>query len=85
MSNPWLSLWLSAANSWAGPVRGFWAAELQRQQTAMINEMTRQMVQFWTASWAAAPFGGSELTRQAVQFWTTPWSAAPFGRAKDYR
>ncbi|PVE22163.1 hypothetical protein DC522_22405 [Microvirga sp. KLBC 81] len=39
--NPWLSLWLSAANTWAGAARGFWAAELHRQQKAMVNEMTR--------------------------------------------
>ena len=53
MPNPWLSLWLSAANSWAGAARGFWTAEMRRQQTAMINEMNRQMVRFWTGAWAA--------------------------------
>jgi hypothetical protein len=42
MSNPWLSLWLSAANAWAGAVRGFWTAEMHRQQSAMMNEMMRQ-------------------------------------------
>ena len=36
------SFWLSAANSWAGAMRGFWTAELHRQQTAMANEMIRQ-------------------------------------------
>jgi hypothetical protein len=39
--NPWLSLWLSAANTWAGAARGFWTAEVHRQQKAMVNEMTR--------------------------------------------
>ena len=39
--NPWLSLWLSAANTWAGAARGFWTAEMHRQQKAMLNEMTR--------------------------------------------
>lgn len=39
--NPWLSLWLSAANTWAGTARGFWTAEMHRQQKAMLNEMTR--------------------------------------------
>jgi hypothetical protein len=39
MPNQWISLWLSAANSWAGAVRGFWATELHRQGTAMANEM----------------------------------------------
>ena len=51
MKNPWMSLWLSGANSWAGAARGLWAAELQRQQTAMLNEMTKQMVRFWTGGW----------------------------------
>ena len=39
--NPWLSLWLSAANTWTGAARGFWTAEMHRQQKAMFNEMTR--------------------------------------------
>jgi hypothetical protein len=46
-----MSLWLSAATAWAGAVRGFWTAEMRRQQTAMINEMTRQMMRFWTGAW----------------------------------
>jgi hypothetical protein len=53
MSNPWMSLWLSAANSWAGAVRGFWAAELHRQGTAMANEMVRQTIDFWVKTWMA--------------------------------
>jgi hypothetical protein len=48
MRNPWLGLWLSAANSWAGAVRSFWIAELHRQQASMANEMIRQTVAFWT-------------------------------------
>ena len=46
MHNPWMSLWLSAANSWAGAVRSFWIAELHRQQTAMANEMIRQPIEY---------------------------------------
>ena len=53
MSNPWMSLWLSAANSWAGAARGLWTAELHRQQTAMANEWVRQMTNFWTRTWIA--------------------------------
>jgi hypothetical protein len=53
MPNPWLSFWLSAVNAWAGAARGFWTAEMHRQQTAMMNEMTRQMVRFWTEAWMA--------------------------------
>jgi exoribonuclease II len=39
--NPWLSLWLSAANTWTGAARGFWTAEIHRQRRAMLNELTR--------------------------------------------
>jgi hypothetical protein len=53
MSNPWLSLWLSGANTWASAIRGFWTAELRRQQTAMANEMVRQMTNFWVRTWMA--------------------------------
>ena len=42
--NPWMSLWLSATNTWAGAARGFWAAEMSRKQKAMLNEMTRPTV-----------------------------------------
>jgi hypothetical protein len=52
MPNPWMSVWLSAANAWAGAAQAFWTAEMRRQQTALINEMTRQMVRFWTGAWA---------------------------------
>jgi hypothetical protein len=52
MPNPWMSLWLSAANAWAGAARSFWTAEMRRQQTAMINELTRQVVRFWVGGWA---------------------------------
>jgi hypothetical protein len=41
-------MWLSAANSWTGAARGFWTAEMHRQQTALANEMVRQMMRFWT-------------------------------------
>jgi hypothetical protein len=51
MRNPWMSMWLSAANSWAGAMRGVWTAELHRQQTAMAHEMVRQTTDFWTRAW----------------------------------
>lgn len=53
MSNPWMSLWLSAANSWAGAMRGFWTAEMNRQQTAMANQIARQATDFWIKAWMA--------------------------------
>jgi hypothetical protein len=39
--NSWLSLWLGAANTWAGAARSFWSVELQRQQKTILNEMTK--------------------------------------------
>ncbi|WP_135466958.1 hypothetical protein [Crenalkalicoccus roseus] len=53
MANPVMSMWLSAANAWAGAMRGFWTAELHRQQTAMMNEMLRQGMAFWSGAWLA--------------------------------
>jgi hypothetical protein len=32
-------------------MRGFWTAELQRQQTAMMNEASREIMRFWTEAW----------------------------------
>ena len=63
MRNPWMSLWLSAANSWAGASRGLWTAELHRQQTAMANEMVRQSFDFWTRAWMA-PLAAQKAKRQ---------------------
>jgi hypothetical protein len=54
MPNPWLSLWLSAANSWAGAMRGLWTAELHRQQTAIANEMARRTMEFWSGAWTGS-------------------------------
>jgi hypothetical protein len=64
MSNPWMSFWLSAANAWAGAARGFWTAEMRRQQTAVLNEMTRQMVRFWTGTWAQSSVSDSKRRRR---------------------
>ncbi|MCB1354521.1 MAG: hypothetical protein KDK03_17455 [Rhodobacteraceae bacterium] len=41
MKNPWMSMWLSAMNSAAGPARGFLGAEMQRQQKAWMREMQK--------------------------------------------
>lgn len=41
MKNPWMSLWLSAANRAAGTARGLWIAEAQRQQQAFVKGLTK--------------------------------------------
>ena len=43
MKNPWLSILLKAANSAAGAARGFWTAEMRRQQKAIVNEAGRSV------------------------------------------
>jgi hypothetical protein len=61
-ANPFLSQWLSAANSAAGMWRGAWAAEIARQQTelarqqvAMVTEFNRQAMSFWMGAMAPRP------------------------------
>jgi hypothetical protein len=41
MKNPWMSLWLSAANQAAGTARVFWLAEMRRQQKLFERELAR--------------------------------------------
>ena len=63
MRNPWIGLWLSAAHSWGSAMRGFWTAELHRQQTAVANEMVRQMMTVWVRVWMA-PTAGQKAKRR---------------------
>jgi len=39
--NPLLSMWLSAANAWAGAARGLLVAEMGRQKKAAAKAATR--------------------------------------------
>ena len=39
--NPLMSMWLSAANAWAGAARGMMAAEAGRQRKAAAKAATR--------------------------------------------
>jgi hypothetical protein len=50
-TNPYLSLWLSAANAAAAHQRSAFAAELARQQSAVA----RQWIQTWTDAWLPPP------------------------------
>ena len=63
MKNPWLSLWLSTANAWAGAARGFWIAEMQRQQTAMTNRLIEQTYRFWMQPWSLPAQGRRRKNR----------------------
>ena len=56
MSNPWLkknpfmSMWLSGANSVANSARGKIAAEAKRQSTTAITKATNDMFNLWTGA-----------------------------------
>jgi hypothetical protein len=52
LRNPWISLRLSAANSWSGAVRSY-----------MANEMIRQTIDFWTRT-RMAPIVGHKPKRR---------------------
>ncbi len=41
MKNPWMSLWMSAANRAAGTARGLWLAEAGRQRRALAKGVAK--------------------------------------------
>jgi hypothetical protein len=43
MKNPWMSMWLSAANKATSASRGVWSAEAARQQQQFAKTMTKAM------------------------------------------
>ena len=46
--NPFMSMWLSGANSVANSVRGRLAAEAKRQSTTSVNKAADDVLAFWT-------------------------------------
>ena len=56
MSNPWLkkntfmSMWLSAANRMAGPLRGQATAHARRQVKAAVTAVTNENIKLWSAA-----------------------------------
>jgi hypothetical protein len=53
--NPFMSMWLSGANTILGSARSQAVAEARRQSAAMMTEGARQMFQFWTGGYLAPP------------------------------
>ncbi len=51
--NPFMSMWLSGANSVFGSVRGHASTEAKRQTAAMMKQGVKQMLDMWTG--AAVP------------------------------
>ena len=50
LKNPWMSLWLSAANQWAGVAGAMTSAEVRRQQNAVAEGAERAWLGMASAS-----------------------------------
>ena len=48
--NPWMSMWLSAANHAAGSVRGRATAQAKRQVATISKTATTEAVRLWTSA-----------------------------------
>jgi hypothetical protein len=48
MKNPFMSMWLSAANRAVGTGTGIWKASVRRQQKAALNEANKAIMSFWS-------------------------------------
>ena len=61
MSNPWIkknpfmSMWLSGANSVANRARGQVVADVKRQSTSAANKAVSDVFGLWTSAMAATP------------------------------
>ncbi len=49
MKNPWMSMWLSAANQMTGAARGQMMSEMSKAQTQMMQEWQRANMEMWRA------------------------------------
>jgi len=52
--NPFMSMWLSGANSVANSTRGNIAAEARRQSATAITKATNDVFGFWTGAMTSA-------------------------------
>ena len=50
--NPFMSMWLSGANTLANTARGKAATEAKRQNAALMTQSTKQITDFWTSVWS---------------------------------
>ena len=52
MKNPWMSAWLSAANTIGGAARSQFMAEMSKAQTQIIRDWQRAWMQAWLEAWS---------------------------------
>lgn len=53
--NPFLSMWLSGANSLLGSMRGHATAQARRQVKAAVSEATKANLELWSGTSKAGP------------------------------
>lgn len=54
MKNPWMSAYLSAANSMTGAARGQIMSEYSKAQTRMMQDWQRMWIDGWMQMWFPA-------------------------------
>ncbi len=62
--NPFMSLWLSAANRGMGAARGQAAAAAKRQATAFQTEAAKQIIDFWSGKTTTTSSRKKKRTRR---------------------
>lgn len=62
MKNPFMSMWLSYANTYANMMRGFWMGQMQQQQNTMMNAMLKNWTSLMSGSLPAV--GHSQRQRR---------------------
>jgi len=55
MKNPWMSLWLSGANTVANTARGHATAQARREAATLMAQGTRQITDFWMSALVPKP------------------------------
>jgi len=64
--NPFMSMWLSAANRAAGSARGAATAQIQAQGTAALTAATNESIKLWSAA-VAPPAPRSRTKRKPAR------------------
>ena len=70
MSNPWtkknpfLSMWLSGANTVLGSTRSRAIAEGRRQMSTLMQRNTQEMIRFWTGGFGLTPTSAATPARK---------------------
>ena len=62
--NPFMSMWLSGANTVANTARAHAAAAVKRQSQAVVHQATQDVFDFWTGALASPPAAKKKRARK---------------------